>query len=152
PEGPGWFQRKPCASVALEPPASSRPSIALLQSKETRRERVRIEANEIRVVRATDPVVHPATGLTQIRRSLEQHRISGLPPFHLDRILVRPTAVALECRFPRAVHLGHFRIELRAHHIGLRRSLRGIEVRPGTGPVAGNIQRLRSAATASALA
>src|SRR5262245_16947461 len=59
-----------------------------------------VEAGELFVGCAADPVVDAAVLLAQIDGAFEHHGLAGLATFHLDRVFVWPPAFALERRFP----------------------------------------------------
>src|SRR5262249_8909530 len=93
-----------------------------------------VEADELVVGGAADPVVDAAVLLAQVGRALDEHRGARLPDVQLDRVLVRPAAFALEGRLPDAVFLDDVAIE--AHLLGVWIGLLGIRA-PCAGPIAG---------------
>src|SRR5439155_24722059 len=61
-----------------------------------------VEPDELVVGGAADPVEHAAVLLAQVGGAVEEDGAAGPSSVHLDRVLVRPPALALEGRVPHA--------------------------------------------------
>src|SRR5262245_43652500 len=96
------------------------------------------EPDELLVVGASDPIEYAPVIFAEIHRPFKHHGLADLPAFHLNRVFVGASAIALKNRFPDIVFTFDLGVEFLADVLGRSRALRGVVNAPRPGPGAGD--------------
>src|SRR5215470_1461808 len=86
----------------------------------------RKEADEFLFIRPPDPVVDAPVLGPQVGRAFEEHNLTDLSTLHFDFVLIGPSTIPFEYRFPDAVLLCDLGSQILAEILGSAAPLRWV--------------------------